>query len=92
MSRSAAPAGPLVEELCSAARSRAKALGHRLGDWEDATEGRAVARRARCRRCDRVAYIRLEDDLLGMAGEAFAGSCPGRPEGSAAGPEQPVQA
>lgn len=78
MSRSAARTGSLlVEQLCAAAESRALDLGHRLGEWEDVTEGQALARRARCVRCDQVAYVRFEEGLLGMAGEASSLRCPG---------------
>jgi hypothetical protein len=91
LSRPATSAVLLVDELCSAARSRAHALGHRLGAWEDATEDEAVARRSRCRHCGSVAYVRLEDSLLGMAGDAVAQSCPGSSGPSAAGPEPTAQ-
>jgi hypothetical protein len=67
-----------IDDLCAAAEKRARGLGHWLGAWEDRSEGSVTARQARCSTCAAVAYVRIEDGLLGSAGEACTERCPGR--------------
>jgi hypothetical protein len=66
-----------IAELCALASSRAEERGHDLAGWVDATEDGAVARRAACRRCGRVVYVRVEDAMQGMAGDALTEPCSG---------------
>ena len=70
------PPSPIAE-LSSLASSRAEARGHDLGRWVDATEDGAAARQAACRRCGRVVYVRVEDAMQGMAGDALTELCSG---------------
>lgn len=66
-----------VDALCAAAEKRAQQFGHRLGDWEDVGEEGYVARRAACSVCGALAYVRIEDGLYGVAGEAISQQCAG---------------
>lgn len=56
----------------------AQLKGHDLGDWEAPDGEEAVARRAICRRCGKVAYVRSEGALAGTGGAALTVSCAGR--------------
>jgi hypothetical protein len=62
-------------ELCALASAAAKARGHELDDWIDPAGDDTTARRATCRRCGRVVYIRVEDGMQGMAGPALREPC-----------------
>ena len=64
-----------VDELCALVEERTRLLGHRLEEWQIVDDGGAIARRARCSICGRVAYVRSERGLLGAAGPAYAEPC-----------------
>jgi hypothetical protein len=64
-----------IDDLCAAAEERARGLGHRLGAWEDRSEGSVTAWRATCSTCAAVAYVRIAGGLLGAAGEACTEPC-----------------
>ena len=67
-----------IDDLCTATEDRARALGHRLGAWEDVREEGATGRRASCTACGCAAYVRIEGGLLGAAGRAHTEPCPRR--------------
>jgi hypothetical protein len=52
--------------------------GHDLGAWEAPDGEEAVARRAVCRECGQVAYVRSEGVLAGTGGAALSAPCAGR--------------
>jgi hypothetical protein len=66
-----APSDAGVVQLCEVAGSVASARGHRLGDWTSEDAGR----RAECRCCGLVAYVRVEGGLSGMIGRALSEPC-----------------
>jgi hypothetical protein len=68
-------AAPDVEDLSEMAGERARGRGHELGPWEPPAGEEAVALRAVCRRCGRVAYVRSESGMAGTAGEALSEDC-----------------
>jgi hypothetical protein len=57
------------------AEEKARAHGHDLGPWEAPVGEEAIARRAVCRRCGRVAYVRSERGMAGSTGDALTDSC-----------------
>jgi hypothetical protein len=57
--------------LCDLATVKARRLGHVLGDWQSVLDGR----RAACRRCGRVVFVRTEGNLGGAAGPALTEPC-----------------
>jgi hypothetical protein len=63
-----------IARLCALAEERAQSLGHTLGPWKDPSQTTA-ARHATCSVCGRVVYVRIEDGLLGVAGEAWSERC-----------------
>lgn len=72
-------------ELCLVAASAAEGRGHELGDWE-VPAGEHQARRAVCRRCRNVAYVRIGHGMSGLSGEALFKQCePGFEPGAVAG-------
>jgi hypothetical protein len=64
-----------IDELCALVEDRARSLGHRLDQWQDAGEGMTTSRRTMCTVCGRVAYVRIEGGLLGAAGPACSEDC-----------------
>jgi hypothetical protein len=68
-------AGLDLDDLSQMAEEAADAHGHDLGPWEAAPGEEAVARRAVCHRCGRVAYIRSESGIAGTAGAALTETC-----------------
>jgi hypothetical protein len=56
----------------------ARRNGHDLGPWEAPEGEEAVARRAVCRNCGQVAYVRSEGTLAGTGGAALTAPCSGR--------------
>jgi hypothetical protein len=68
-------AGADLESMSEIAVERARARGHELGPWEAPAGEESVARRAVCRRCGRVAYVRSEAGMAGSAGEALTEGC-----------------
>ena len=71
-------AGARLEELTQMAWELAQLNGHDLGPWEPPEGEEAIARRAACRRCGHVAYVRSEGALAGTGGAALTESCSGR--------------
>lgn len=63
--------------LCELAHERAVALGHDLSAWEPPPGEEEIAMRARCRRCGRTVYVRIEKGLEGIAGRAVTERCDG---------------
>jgi hypothetical protein len=68
--------GVALRDLCALASAAAMKHGHELDDWATPPGGDTIARRAECRRCGRVVYVRVEDGLQGMAGAALRERCP----------------
>jgi hypothetical protein len=66
---------PELDELCVVASSAAESRGHDLGDWEAPAGEAETARRAMCRRCGEVAYVRVEKGMTGLSGEALRKQC-----------------
>jgi hypothetical protein len=64
-----------IAELCALAAAAAKEQGHELDGWVEQDDGSVTARRADCRRCGRVAYVRVENSLQGIAGTALTEAC-----------------
>jgi hypothetical protein len=64
-----------ITRLCALAEERARSLGHTLGPWKDPDQTTTASRHARCSVCGRVVYVRVEDGLLGVAGEAWSERC-----------------
>jgi hypothetical protein len=60
-----------LDALCRLATGKAARLRHVLGDWQSGLDGR----RAACRRCGRVVFIRAEGNLGGAAGPALTEPC-----------------
>jgi hypothetical protein len=71
-------AGAGLEDLTQMAGELAKRNGHDLGAWEAPDGEEAVARRAVCRDCGQVAYVRSEGALAGTGGPALTVRCSGR--------------
>lgn len=69
-----APPTEIIDLQLNADR-RARTRGHRLGPWEDRNDDSALAARAVCKTCGRVAYIRFEAGLSGAAGAALTEGC-----------------
>jgi hypothetical protein len=57
--------------LCRLATVKTGRLRHVLGNWESVLDGR----RAACRRCGRVVFVRTEGNLGGAAGPALSEPC-----------------
>ncbi|MCW2963485.1 MAG: hypothetical protein JWO17_737 [Actinomycetia bacterium] len=57
--------------LCRLADVKARRLRHVLGDWQPVLDGR----RAACRRCGRLVFVRTEGNLGGAAGPALTEPC-----------------
>jgi hypothetical protein len=72
-----------LDALCATASAAARARGHELGEWEARPVEEQVARRAVCRGCGAVAYVRAEAGLQGLAGAALTEAC--RPANTGAG-------
>jgi hypothetical protein len=70
-------AGVDLEGMSEIAGERARAQGHELGPWEAPAGDEAIALRAVCRRCGRVAYVRAEGGMAGSAGDALTEGCSG---------------
>jgi hypothetical protein len=70
-------AGVDLQSMSEIAEEMALAHGHDLGPWEAPTGEEAIARRALCRRCGRVAYVRSETGMAGSAGDALTECCSG---------------
>jgi hypothetical protein len=68
------PAG-VLGELCALAAARAERRGHDLDEWVHPPGEVRPARRAVCRRCGRVVYVRIENQLKGIAGTAVHEPC-----------------
>jgi len=68
-------AGVDLEDLRQMAEAATLAGGHELGGWEAPPGEEAIALRAVCRRCGRIAYIRSEAGLAGTAGDALTEPC-----------------
>jgi hypothetical protein len=64
-----------LQELCAVAAAAAEQRGHELDDWIAPSDGDTIARRATCQRCGRVAYVRVENGIRGMAGAALREPC-----------------
>jgi hypothetical protein len=64
-----------LAEICALASSRAEDRGHELGAWVEPSDDDGLARRATCRRCGRVVYVRVEEPMRGMAGAALTEVC-----------------
>lgn len=56
----------------------ARRNGHDLTAWEAPAGEESTARRAVCRRCGQVAYVRSEGALAGTGGAALTAPCSGR--------------
>ena len=67
--------GGRIEHVCEMAAEAAQARGHDLGVWKRAPGEQAIARTAACRRCGRIAYVRLESGLAGAGGDALTEPC-----------------
>jgi hypothetical protein len=70
-------AGRNLEDLTRMAEEFTRARGHVLGKWEAPPGEQTIARRAVCRRCGRIAYVRSEDGLAGTGGSALTEACSG---------------
>jgi hypothetical protein len=70
--------GGNLDELCQVAAESGRARGAELSAWEAPPDQRALVRTASCRRCGRIAYVRSEPGLAGVAGEALTEPCSGR--------------
>jgi hypothetical protein len=64
-----------IGRLCALAEERTRSLGHTLGPWTDPGQAVTASRHATCSNCGRVVYVRVEDGLLGIAGEACSERC-----------------
>jgi hypothetical protein len=64
-----------IMRLCELAEERAQSLGHSLGPWTDPDQTKTESRHATCSVCGRVVYVRVEDGLRGVAGEAWSERC-----------------
>jgi hypothetical protein len=69
------PDSPDLAELCALASAAAERRGHELDDWIQPDGTEPIARRATCRRCGRVVYVRVESSMQGMAGAALREPC-----------------
>ena len=54
---------------------RAGRLGHALVSWEAPPHEEGTALRSYCTRCRRTVYVRAEDGLEGLAGNALRERC-----------------
>jgi hypothetical protein len=66
---------PRLDELCRLAMAAAEGRGHDIREWVDERDDGALAKRARCDRCGKPIYVRIEDGMTGMAGGALTQSC-----------------
>jgi hypothetical protein len=64
-----------LDEVCKNASEAARSRGHELSSWSAPPGEEAVARRAACRRCGRVGYVRAESGFVGAAGPALREPC-----------------
>jgi hypothetical protein len=68
---------PGLDQLCLVAAAAAERRGHDLGDWETPPGEEGTARRAVCRRCGSVAYVRVGQGMSGLSGDALFKRCEG---------------
>lgn len=74
------------DQVCLVAANAAERRGHDLGGWEAPAGEEDRARRAVCRRCGAVGYVRLGEGMSGLSGEALFKPCePGAEPDPAAG-------
>jgi hypothetical protein len=66
---------PELDQLCLIAASAAERRGHDLRGWETPAGEDETGRRALCRRCGSVAYVRVGKGMSGLAGEALLERC-----------------
>jgi hypothetical protein len=59
------------------AADAAERRGHDLGDWETLAGEEETGRRAVCRRCGNVAYVRIGQGMSGLSGDALFKQCEG---------------
>jgi len=64
-----------LADLCALASAAAEKQGHELDDWIRPDGADAIGLRAACRRCGRVAYVRAESSMQGIAGAALREPC-----------------
>ena len=69
--------GLTIDDLCAAAETRARSLGHALDAWEDVGGEQYLARATTCSACGEAAYVRIEEGMHGIAGGACSQPCPG---------------
>ena len=67
--------GQNLDDLSRMAEEFTRARGHDLGKWEAPPGEQTIARRAVCRRCGRIAYVRSERGLAGTGGSALTEAC-----------------
>lgn len=75
---------PQLEQLCLVAVGAAERRGHDLGDWVTPEGEDDTGRRAVCRRCGNIAYVRLGQGMSGLSGDALSKQCEGAPPDAAA--------
>lgn len=66
---------PELDQLCLIAASAAERRGHDLRAWETPAGESDTGRRAVCRRCRKVVYVRVGKGMSGLAGEALLERC-----------------
>jgi hypothetical protein len=76
---------PELEQLCLVAARAAERRGHDLGDWETPAGEEDTGRRAVCRRCGSIAYVRVGQGMSGLSGDALFKQCEGVAPDPAAG-------
>lgn len=64
-----------LDDLCRLAVYAAGRKGHEIREWTDEPAGGVHARRATCLRCGRALYVRLGEQMTGMAGAALTEGC-----------------
>jgi hypothetical protein len=74
-----------LDQLCLVAVGAAERRGHDLSDWETPAGEDDAGRRAVCRRCGNVAYVRVGHGMSGLSGDALFKQCEGLQPDPAAG-------